>query len=131
MQSPQLDSSEIGSESLLAMRRVLAEASVRLAVAEGSLEHEALAMRVLRLFESTRDEGEVLAAAIDNERFGTLDAEDEVALAQLGAAAILLWHEIGASAREELLSTAMSIAGIRKTLDAGDRLRRLISAHQT
>jgi hypothetical protein len=127
MQLPQLD----GSGSLQAMRRVLAEASVRLAVVEGSPEHEALAQRVLRLFESTHNADEVLAAALDNERFGTLDAEDEVALAQLGAAAILLWHEIGASAREELLRTAASIAGIRRTLDAGARLRRLISAHQT
>jgi|SRR6187200_209121 hypothetical protein len=131
MQSPQLERSAIGSGSLPAMRRVLAEASARLAVAEGSLEHEALAMRVLRLFESTHDEREVLAAALDNNRFGTLEAEDEVALAQLGAATILLWHEIGASAREELLRTATNVAGIRRTPDASVRLGRLISAHQT
>ena len=121
----------ISSGSLVVMRRVLAEASARLALVEGSVEHEDLAIRVLRLFEATQDEEEVLAAALDNDRFGTLEANDEVALAQLGAAAILLWHEIGTSAREELLRTAMSIAGVRKTVDAGDRLRRLISAHQS
>jgi hypothetical protein len=120
----------IDSGSLSTMRRVLAEESARLAVTEGSLEHEELAMRVLRLFESTQDEREVLAA-LGDDRFGKLETEDEVALAQLGAAAILLWHEIGTSAREELLRTAMTIAGIRRTVDAGDRLRRLISAHQT
>jgi hypothetical protein len=111
------------------MRRVLAAAAEQLAVAEGSLEHEELAIRVLRLFESTQDEEEVLAAALTNDRFAPLESDDEVALAQLGAAAILLWQEIGASARQELLRTATTITGIRRAADAGKRLRRLISAH--
>ena len=115
--------------SLSAMRRVLAEASEQLSVAEGSLEHEELAMRILRLFESTQDEAQVLAAAINNDRFDALEADDEIALAQLGAAAILLWQDIGASARQELLRTAVTIVGMRRAADAGERLRRLISAH--
>jgi hypothetical protein len=124
------NSAVVKSESLVVMRRVLAEASARLAVTEGSLQHEELAIRVLQLFESTQDEEEVLTAALGNDRFDALEADDEVALAQLGAAAILLWHEIGASAREQLLRTATAIAGIRRTADAGDRLRRLVAAHR-
>jgi hypothetical protein len=110
--------------------RVLAEASSRLTVAEGSLQHEELATRILRLFESTEDEDEVLKAALANDRFDALEADDEVALAQLAAAAILLWHEIGTSARDQLLRTAKALVGIRRAADAGDRLRRLIAAHQ-
>jgi hypothetical protein len=120
----------IDSGSLFGMRRVLAEASSRLAIAEGSLQHEELAVRILRLFESTQDEDEVLKAALANDRFDALEADDEVALAQLGAAAILLWHEIGASARDELLRTATALVGVRRAADAGDRLRRLIAAHR-
>lgn len=116
--------------SLSGMRRVLAEAASRLAIAEGSLQHEDLAIRILRLFESTQDENELLKAALANDRFDALEADDELALAQLGAAAILLWHEIGASVREELLRTATALVGIRRADDAGDRLRRMIAAHQ-
>ena len=118
------------SRSLSGMRRVLAEASERLAVVEGSLEHEKLAIRVLRLFDSVRDEGQVLAAALNEDHFPPLDPDDEVALAQLGAAAILLWDEIGASARQELLRTAVTIAGLKRTTDAGERLRRMLAARQ-
>jgi hypothetical protein len=116
--------------SLSAMRRVLAEASRRLGVEEGSLRHEQLALRVLRLFEATGDADEVLAASIVQNQFDVLDAEDEIALTQLGAAVILMWHEIGASARAEILRTATTIAGIKRTADAGERLLRLISVHQ-
>lgn len=118
----------VNSGSLSGMRRVLAEASERLAIAEGSLEHEQLAMRVLQLFESTQDEEEVLAAALYHDRVRPLEPGDEVALAQLGAAAILLWQEIGATARQDLLRTAVSVTGMRSAADAGERLRRLIRA---
>jgi hypothetical protein len=107
-----------------------AEASSRLAITEGSLQHEELAMRILRLFESTQEEDEVLKAGLANDRFDALEVDDEVALAQLGAAAILLWHEIGASARDELLRTANAVVGIRRAANAVDRLRRVIATHQ-
>jgi hypothetical protein len=50
--------------SLSDMRGVLAEASRRLSVVEGSLEHEELASRIIALFESNHDADEVLAAAL-------------------------------------------------------------------
>jgi hypothetical protein len=109
------------------MRRVLAEAAQRLSIDEGSLAHEQLAIRVLRLFESTQDEEEVLAAALNEDRVGPLEPDDEVALAQLGAAAILLWQEIGAKARQDLLRTAVTVSGMTRAVNAGERLRRLIS----
>lgn len=118
------------SRSLSAMRQVLVEASLRLGVKEGSPQQEELALRILELFDSTRDADEVLAAALAHGQFDALDVEDEIALAQLGAAVILMWHEIGAPARAEMLRTAMTIAGVKKTADAGERLRRLISVHQ-
>jgi hypothetical protein len=51
--------------SLSDMRGVLAEASRRLSVVEGSLEHEELASRILALFETDHDADEVLAAALE------------------------------------------------------------------
>jgi hypothetical protein len=117
----------VGSGSLSGMRRVLSEAAQRLSIDEGSIAHEQLAIRVLRLFESTQDEEEVLAAALNDDRVGPLEPDDEVALAQLGAAAILLWQEIGAKARQDLLRTAVTVGGMTRAADAGERLRRLIS----
>jgi hypothetical protein len=125
-----MNSAVINSVSLSAMRGVLTEASVQLGIEEGSLQHEELASRILRLFEATRDADEVLASALRQNQFDALAAEDETALTQLGAAVILLWNEIGVSARAEMLRTAMTIAGIRRTHDAADRLRRLISIHR-
>jgi hypothetical protein len=131
MQDKEMNSNPvIECGSLQAMRRVLAEASLRLDIEEGSLQHEELALRILQLFESTRDADEVLAASLVHNQFDALDAEDEIALMQLGAAAILMWREIGASARAEMLRTATTVAGIKRTADAGERLRRLISVHQ-
>lgn len=117
----------VGSGSLSGMRRVLSEAAQRLSIDEGSIAHEQLAIRVLRLFESTQDEEEVLAAALNDDRVGPIEPDDEVALAQLGAAAILLWQEIGAKARKDLLRTAVTVSGMTRAADAGERLRRLIS----
>jgi hypothetical protein len=51
--------------SLSDMRGVLAEASRRLSVVEGSLEHEELASRILALFETDHDADEVLTAALE------------------------------------------------------------------
>ena len=55
---------DVNPVSMWEMRGVLAEASRRLSVVEGSVEHEELASTILALFESDHDADEVLAAAL-------------------------------------------------------------------
>jgi hypothetical protein len=58
------------------------------------------------------------------------DAMDEVALAQLGAAVILLWHRVPKFMHADLLYVAETIQGVPTVPDARLRLQRLIKAHQ-
>ena len=60
----------------------------------------------------------------------TRDAQDEVALAQLGAAVILLWHNVPKLMQSDLLYVAETIEGVPKVPDARLRLQRLIKGHQ-
>jgi hypothetical protein len=60
----------------------------------------------------------------------TRDAQDEVALAQLGATVILLWHNVPKFMQADLLYVAESIQGVPTVPDARLRLQRLIKAHQ-
>jgi hypothetical protein len=60
----------------------------------------------------------------------TRDTKDEIALAQLGAAAILLWHKVPKFTQADLLHVADTITGIQTVPDARLRLQRLIKGHQ-
>ena len=60
----------------------------------------------------------------------TRDAEDAVALAQLGAAAIILWHNFPRGLQADLLHVADTITGVPTVPDARLRLQRLIKGHQ-
>jgi hypothetical protein len=60
----------------------------------------------------------------------TRDAKDEVALAQLGAAVILLWHNVPKFMQADLLYVAETIGGVQTVPDARLRLQRLIKGHQ-
>ena len=60
----------------------------------------------------------------------TQDAKDEIALAQLGAAAILLWHRVPTGLQRDILYVAESIRGVQAIPDARLRLQRLIKGHQ-
>ena len=60
----------------------------------------------------------------------TRDAEDAVALAQLGAAAIILWHNVPRGLQADLLHVADTITGVPTVPDAQLRLQRLIKGHQ-
>ena len=60
----------------------------------------------------------------------TRDAKDEVALAQLGAAVILLWHNVPKFMQADLLHVAETIGGVQTVPDARLRLQRLIKGHQ-
>jgi hypothetical protein len=48
----------------------------------------------------------------------TRDAEDAVALAQLGAAAIILWHKVPRGLQADLLHVADTITGVPTVPDA-------------
>jgi hypothetical protein len=60
----------------------------------------------------------------------TQDTRDEVALAQLGAAAILLWHNVPRGMQADLLHVAETIHGVSTVPDARLRLQRLVKGHQ-
>jgi hypothetical protein len=60
----------------------------------------------------------------------TRDAKDDVALAQLGAAAILLWHNVPTSMQADLLHVADTIHDVPTVPDARLRLQSLIKGHQ-
>jgi hypothetical protein len=60
----------------------------------------------------------------------TRDAKDDVALAQLGAAAILLWHNVPRGMQADRLHVAETIHGVPAIPDARLRLQRLIKGHQ-
>jgi hypothetical protein len=60
----------------------------------------------------------------------TREAKDEVALAQLGAAVILLWHNVPKVMQGDLLHVADTITGIQTVPDARLRLQRLIKGNQ-
>jgi hypothetical protein len=59
----------------------------------------------------------------------TRDHNDETALSQLGAAAILIWAKIPDVLRQEMLLLSKSVNGIRKARDCSERLARLIESH--
>ena len=60
----------------------------------------------------------------------TRDAQDEIALAQLGAATILLWHKVPRGLQTDLLYVAESIQRTQAVPDARLRLQHLIKGHQ-
>ena len=60
----------------------------------------------------------------------TRDGKDEIALAQLGAAVILLCHKVPKFMQGDLLYVAETIGGVQTVPDARLRLQRLIKAHQ-
>ena len=60
----------------------------------------------------------------------TRDAKDEIALAQLGAAVILLWHKVPKFMHADLLYVAETIGDLQTVPDARLRLQRLIKGHQ-
>jgi hypothetical protein len=60
----------------------------------------------------------------------TREARDEIALAQLGGAAILLWRNVPKGIQADLLHVADTIGGIQTVADARLRLQRLIKGHQ-
>ena len=59
----------------------------------------------------------------------TRDAKEEVALAQLGAAVILLWHHVPKFMQADQLHVAETIDGVHTVPDARLRLQRLIKGH--
>jgi hypothetical protein len=61
----------------------------------------------------------------------TRENEDETALAQLGAAAVLHWHEVPPRLRDKLLQAAELVAGVPSIQDARQRLNVLIEANAT
>ena len=57
------------------------------------------------------------------------DHNDETALSQLGAAAILLWSKMPEDLRVEMIELVTKIEGVRKSRDCNERLARLIETH--
>jgi hypothetical protein len=68
-------------------------------------------------------------AELDIALFDTRDAEDEIALGQLGAATVLVWSSLPDGIKVDLRHTAKMIAGVRTVPDAEARLERLIEHH--
>lgn len=58
------------------------------------------------------------------------DHNDETALSQLGAAAILLWSKVPQDLRAEMVELVAKIDGIRTSRDFDERLSRLIETNQ-
>ena len=54
---------------------------------------------------------------------------DETALAQLGAAVVLLWKDLPEQTREHLLGAAEVVGGIRSVTDVRNRLEAVIARH--
>ena len=60
----------------------------------------------------------------------TRDAEDAVALAQLGAAAMIPWHKVPRGLQADLLLWRTPSSGVPTVPDARLRLQRLIKGRQ-
>ena len=61
--------------------------------------------------------------------FNTQGEEDEIALAQLGAAVILAWPDLDADLQRDLLNTAENISGIPREMKIREIVDRLVRAH--
>lgn len=61
--------------------------------------------------------------------FNTREAKDEIALTQLGAAAILFWDHIPDDVQANLLHAAETVTGVQTIPDAHSRLQRLIKSN--
>ena len=61
--------------------------------------------------------------------FATRDPQDEIALARLGAAAVVAWYRLPADARERLLFFSTTLDGLPTLPDGGERIARLIEAN--
>ena len=70
---------------------------------------------------------EILVTKPTAAALSTLDQPfDETALAQLGAAMVLLWKQMPGQMRADLLDAAEAVAGMRSVRDVRNRLDTLI-----
>ena len=70
-------------------------------------------------------------AQSDVATFKTEGKQDDIALAQLGAAVILAWTDLDADLQRDLLNTAENISGIQRALKLREVVDRLVRAHDT
>ncbi len=56
--------------------------------------------------------------------------DDNKALAQIGAAAVLSWDKSSGPVRSELMKIACQVGGVQTVPDARERLERLIDRHR-
>jgi len=70
-------------------------------------------------------------AETDNAIFKLHGRQDEIALAQMGAALILAWPDLDADLQRDLLNTAENISGVPREMKIREIVDRLVRAHDT
>ncbi len=70
-------------------------------------------------------------SGLDVAIFNTHGKQDEVALAQLGAAVILAWTDLDPDLQRDLLTTAENMSGVTREPRFRAVVDRLVAAHDT